>query len=152
MTLTKLGLIDEEIVIRAREALDASMKEKAAIEAKGNKKKKGGDEDARMEMYSLIEEYEKDQEDPDSLDSDAEPYNEEENLLREKIAILKKENAQADKEDEDAATALIDARVALMGPMATNPFPNSETSTNNTGFIPRSGSEKREDENGEHWK
>ena len=131
MTLTKLGLIDEEIVIRAREALDASMKEKAAIEAKGNKKKKGGDEDARMEMYSLIEEYEKDQEDPDSLDSDAEPYNEEENLLREKIAILKKEYAQADKEDEDAATALIDARVALMGPMATNPFPNSETSTNN---------------------
>jgi hypothetical protein len=131
LALTKLGLIDEEIVIRALEALDAGRKEKAAIEAKGNKKKKGGDDDIRTDLYSLLEEFEKDQEDPNSLDSDAEPYNEEENLLRERVAALKVEYAEADKEDEDAATALIDARVALMGPMATNPFPNSETSTNN---------------------
>jgi len=131
LALTKLGLIDEEIVVRALEALDVGRKEKAAIEAKGSKKKKGGDDDVRTDLYSLLEEFEKDQEDPDALDSDAEAYNEEENLLRERVAALKAEYAVADKEDEDAATALIDARVALMGPMATNPFPNSETSTNN---------------------
>ena len=126
--MTKLGLIDEEIAIRAMEALETGRKEKAAIEAKGIKKKKPGVEEVRTDMYSLLEEFEKDQEDPDALDSDAEPYSEEENLLRERIATLKEEYAQADKADEDAATALIDARVALMGPMATNPFPNFQTS------------------------
>jgi hypothetical protein len=65
LALTKLGLIDEEIVIRALEALDAGRKEKAAIEAKGNKKKKGGDDDIRTDLYSLLEEFEKDQEDPE---------------------------------------------------------------------------------------
>mmetsp|Transcript_16973 Transcript_16973/g.46621 ORF Transcript_16973/g.46621 Transcript_16973/m.46621 type:complete len:2275 (-) Transcript_16973:34-6858(-) len=131
MALTNLGLIDEEISLRAKLALKEALKEKAAAEARGGKKRGKAGDDEKMDLYLLMEEFEKDQEDPDGLDSDAEDFTEEENLLRERVAELKKEYARIDKEDEDAATALIDARVALIGPMATNPFPNSETSTNN---------------------
>jgi len=131
MALIKLGLIDEEIATRAMKALEESIKEKAAVEGRGNKKKGKGGDDEKMDLYLLMEEFEKDQEHPDALDSDAESYTEEEMLLKERVAALKLEYARVDNEDEDAATALIDTRVELMGPMATNPFPNSEISTSN---------------------
>merc|ERR1711865_1348946 len=56
---------------------------------------------------------------------------EEEIILRERVVALEKEYVIANEEDELAGTALIDARVALIGPMACNPFPYTEKSIEN---------------------
>ena len=134
MALTQLGLIDEEIAHRAIEALHASRENKVqesvgrGYSNKGSKHKQG-DEERKMNFYYLLEAKEKG--DLDTLDPDAEPYTDEEKFLRERVAALKEEYAAAHKKNELVATALIDARVALIGPMVCNPFPHTEKSIDN---------------------
>lgn len=126
LALTKLGLIDEVIVDRAMEALEAA-RETSESETRGKKKGSVKVEDEAKESNTNLGEDEA----LEHLDPDAEPYSEEELALRERLQSLKKEYQEAALEDGSVAEELVDARIALMGPMACNPFPEGQNSTQN---------------------
>ncbi|KAG7348250.1 hypothetical protein IV203_016955 [Nitzschia inconspicua] len=127
LALVKLGLIDEIIVERAMEALEAARKANE-LDARGKKKVAVKVEDeAKGDANSNFAEDDA----QEQLDPDAEPYSEKELALRERLEALKKEYNDAALKDGSVAEDLANARVALMGPMACNPFPEGQNSIQN---------------------
>jgi hypothetical protein len=119
LALTKLGLVDEVIVDRAMETLETARETTEFTSTKT----------AKEEAYE--QEAVEDDENPETLDPDAEPYSKKEIILRERLEVLKKEYGEAFAGDNALAAELADARVSLIGPGACNPFPDGESSTQN---------------------
>ena len=149
--LAALGLIDEITLSSALEALDNhreqgmdnakdnfEAKKKARAEWRARQKEKGG---MGSPAPSVAEypggEYREPEEKDDETNSeekkneqdieDAESESEQEKELRGKVEALKSELERARQDDREAAIALSDARIRLLGPFMCNPFQKHDT-------------------------
>jgi len=143
--LTKLGLIDEIMYLRAIEAVQVSRLEglkdaKDRLEGKtpvkSPEKKKGSESQPASrapspmmdgEVTKTEEKKDADGDKEEIFDPDREPPSAGELELRAKLDALKAELHSAQEEDHKAAIALANDRIHDLGPFLCNPFLDEET-------------------------
>lgn len=143
--LTKLGLIDEIMYLRAIEAVqmsrleglkDAKDRLEGKTPVKSSEKKKGSESQPASRAPSPIidgeaakteEKKDADEATAEVLDPDREPPSDREVELRAKLDALKAELHTAQEEDHRAAIALANDRIHDLGPFLCNPFLDEET-------------------------
>ena len=127
--LIQLGLVDEVIVDKAMEAV------KDAREAPAEPSKDASKDNPKGKGDAMKDKEEESKKEDAKEESEEEPVSEKEKELLDRLAALREEFAQANKQDKGAETTLAENRISRIGKLMCNPFIDEGTSSHQTSWM-----------------